>query len=773
MTVKFSDLPVEIVVHIFAFLEPKSLNLCIQVCKIWLKIIKDDSCWRAAYGRLWPRPPFHRISTTWRAEYTLRVNLANMFLKSTGGFKQHNSNFSIQFQPRIGTVHKLLVNFDHDKILCASLESGSAVFCDSKTGKVSKEQILLKDENVLSDATCVKLGLARIVCGFSDGKVTVISQLKDEADARHQVLFNGIHRDRITCIEILSARDGSDAFYLFGSVDGRISLWQAGSGTFVKSFKTDSEVYSIAVDNIKKKLVASCKKSIHVWKISSWNEMMSISEASDDVPETVIAFNIQNSSSCKQFLLDTESDLAFIPFESKVEVYHLQKKVLVQTLDIGASGRITTIAWDGETEEASTGESDEALNRRRCAFVAGTDSGQCHVWDISRLLEEKEISPKPSYCLGNHLISSPVSSLQIDFFKAVIGYSNGCIKVFDFLSGQELLSLNGKYVRNQEISRRRREFPNSSSSPINCIIMSNSVIAIAVENTVRVWDFDVNNEFSPFSHLIKRKLGQKRKKNRLNHGHVGYKSPRAQLQYEAKQELKESNRVLQLERAQREQALKNEQKNNHLDLSEAEMVAYAKMLSLETEAKSPQRPMAFPSRYSGSSSLTSPQAIPHQKDAPFGSFQEWPKLGSSQKSNASLSSSMKGETSRRSQGLSPASKPRKLSISEFMDNFQLEAAAVTSPIDIQTRFGGTGGSSSYRNTFNHMTSAGDDDDEFYEQNDDYHSQYHHLRTREANSGRRSSGYSSIQVVPHPDTKKREEQEEEDLLYALELSMQDQ
>jgi hypothetical protein len=689
-------------------------------------------------------------------------------------FNQGFSSCLNLIQPRIGRIDKMLVQFEQGKLFAASLETGCACFCDPKTGKVHKDPVIFRENGEQGPVSCLKMGFHRLVVGFMDGRVCVVNGFKEGAGMSSYTIFSPqLHRASVTSIEILQARDGSDIFYLSCSSDGRIGLWRASDLRLLKVFVINGDsVLSAGVDSVKKRIIVLCENSLALLEIPDWSS----SETAEQMPSFLFPHTSPiPTDGCKQFLLDSDSDLVFVPLDKSIYVYDLKKKEIACKLGFELRSKISCICWDGESESFNE-ESEKETFRRRCALIVGTSSGHILIWDISRILERKTIfrnvenECKPF--IFNHVAECKATCVQVDAFKVVVGYADGFIKVFDLLNGHLLQALHSKYFRSMEASRRRRDVARSFDTPVHCVLISTQVIVCGIENQVRIWNFDPENLLSLFKGLLITK-NQKNQRKRLNQPQVGYKSPRAQLQYVSKQELKESNRILHMERLKREKE-KKDTPSSSLGLSEAEMIAYARFLSMEQQQVSGNRPQVFPEKPGSSASVSQPVQI---KPLSGTSDEEWPKLGSSQKSNQSWSSSVSKETTRRTT-LSPSARPRKLSFSQFLDmgDLQLGDAAISSPVEIDvSRYGSTSGSSSYRNVYHHYTEEEEDgdyssDQDISDKSDPFESHITRLHPRDSSFKRKSNDYASVQVAQHPAIKQREQQEQEELLYALELSL---
>jgi hypothetical protein len=69
-------IPDEVLVYIFANLDPSDLKLSSGVCRKWSQVISDDNSWRSAFENYFRSMPLRRITQgSWRREYLTRTGL--------------------------------------------------------------------------------------------------------------------------------------------------------------------------------------------------------------------------------------------------------------------------------------------------------------------------------------------------------------------------------------------------------------------------------------------------------------------------------------------------------------------------------------------------------------------------------------------------------------------------------------------------------------------------------------------------------------------------
>ncbi|EGF99201.1 uncharacterized protein MELLADRAFT_73426, partial [Melampsora larici-populina 98AG31] len=166
MVTSIHQLPPESLSHIFAHLSPDEMLLSTLVCQTWYNLIKDDSCWQAAFeiyfkiqssqefnqtlqkwetnskqteqeeGRIRRSSnQFTRIDpTSWKNEYLIRFKLLRKWKKSKLG--------TITYNPSIGPITETHLNHqstesESPNLTITSLKSGTTIRLDPWTRKLT------------------------------------------------------------------------------------------------------------------------------------------------------------------------------------------------------------------------------------------------------------------------------------------------------------------------------------------------------------------------------------------------------------------------------------------------------------------------------------------------------------------------------------------------------------------------------------------------------------------------------------------------------------
>ncbi|GAC71495.1 cdc4 and related F-box and WD-40 proteins [Moesziomyces antarcticus T-34] len=142
-----SELAPELLMRIFAFLDPISLCRSAAVCRAWAFVARDDSTWRAAFATYFSleaaqanrstsleasaTPALRRLTdASWRHEFQQRVDLLRRWRKSRTP--------TVLSTPRVDIIKKISLSKQHRLLISATDTYGVASRSNPWTGKVTK-----------------------------------------------------------------------------------------------------------------------------------------------------------------------------------------------------------------------------------------------------------------------------------------------------------------------------------------------------------------------------------------------------------------------------------------------------------------------------------------------------------------------------------------------------------------------------------------------------------------------------------------------------------
>ncbi|CDH57937.1 hypothetical protein RO3G_13583 [Lichtheimia corymbifera JMRC:FSU:9682] len=599
------QLSIEVLAHVFARLDPTSLATVGGVCRFWRHIVMDDTCWKDAFLAYFDTLPFKRLrKDSWKSEYILRTHLIRRWEKGRGTV--------IQFNPKVGSIKGLAVDYENSTMLVASAEQGLGVRCNPTTGKVERHLMYSTNDNVPCPVRTVEMDGQRILWGFHPGFITMSMRGKS-AGGRQLRVFSDFHQGAVTALALsTSLRE----VVLSAGEDGAIKIWDVITGTCAKSMigvmatptcleitkdfrviagyaSGDIVVWDIHVGQIAKERRDEMlrRQHLHAQATTTSTTTTDLSTRRHVIsPKTV-----DTGTAVQTIKHDADLDVMLVTYAGSHEVWKYSIKtgecLAVYGGDKGHIGTITCMEWD-TTLPGETVPLQNALKVKKSGVTNGTSSKQQHtpisspvktmrvmvtgdaegtvcVWDGDAV--QKDGKPiAPLRVLQGHIC--PISAIHVDGCKIVSGSDDGWIRFWDPLTGNLLNVLGNKIPRNAPVDRT-----DVSMMRVTNIHCDEYRGVATIGHQVKSWDFSPDKQF-----LDKRNLRQK--------GKVGNGNAR-QLHYEMKQDLRESAEAIKQERFEREQHAKEVHKMSLGGLSDEEMLAYAMMLSQEEQGATKDKPV--------------------------------------------------------------------------------------------------------------------------------------------------------------------------------------
>ncbi|KAI8983927.1 quinon protein alcohol dehydrogenase-like superfamily [Mycotypha africana] len=256
------QLSVELITHIFARLDPVSLAVAAEVCTYWKYIIMDDSCWRNAFVSYFGVLPYKRLSIeSWKTEYILRTHLVRKWTKGRG--------MIMSFDPKIGSLEKMQVDFEASSMIVASTEHGVAARCNPMTGKVAQRHLYYStNEHVRQEISCVEMDKDRILWGFGQGYITLNTRTKSTTSRRKT--FSEFHQGSVCALSL--PQHVQDVVLSGSEEDGTVKIWDVSTALCVWTFYPESAtvkkptVIKTTADH--QLLIGYDDGSIIIWKLN-------------------------------------------------------------------------------------------------------------------------------------------------------------------------------------------------------------------------------------------------------------------------------------------------------------------------------------------------------------------------------------------------------------------------------------------------------------------------------------------------------------------------
>ncbi|GAN09071.1 hypothetical protein MAM1_0241d08593 [Mucor ambiguus] len=611
------QLSVELITHIFSRLDPASLATVAKVCTYWRHIVMDDSCWRDAFVSYFGGLPFKRLSVeSWKTEYILRTHLVRKWTKGRGNV--------MTFNPKIGSLEAMQVDFDDTTMLVASTEHGVAAKCNPMTGKVSHRHLLYStNESIRLQLTAVKMDKDRILWGFGPGFITLSTRTKSTSRLK---VFSEFHQGSV---RILSLPQHVQDIVLSGAEDGTVKIWDVTTTscawTLLPVSASARVPNCLEVTTDHRIIIGYDDGSMVVWHVNL-NHLVQLSRNRHQeefeekratfekkLQEEKVVLNapvgdVRLGVTCATYDVDSHTLIVAYHGHPDVLKYCTDTGALVGTFSCGHAigSSITCMKWD--TSPLSTTLSLESALKPRPAtakrkgggiidlsgsassspasrsglssgqgtpssassvkttrlLVTGDDMGRICLWNGDDLNKEGR-SIKPISILTGHLVG--ISAIYIDACKIVTGSDDGWIYMWDPLTGANINTLGNKIPKHAPVDRS-----DMSVMRVKNLWCNDYQGVATIGHQVKTWDFSPGKQF-----LSRRALKQKG-------GKPGNTVVRDRIRYEIGREVKESISKLESEKLERELEAKEINKLSLGGLSDEEMLAYAMMLSEQETA---------------------------------------------------------------------------------------------------------------------------------------------------------------------------------------------
>jgi WD40 repeat protein len=234
-------------------------------------------------------------------------------------------------------------------------------------------------------------------------------------------------------------------------------------------------------------------------------------------------------------------------------LFHLPTARLIGQLadasgSAGHDGDICSLVWDGNSINNYQRPGSASEIKRHTGCLIGRKSGELSSWDLKMIFSNfagPSSSEQPPMVLDSPVRrfqahQAPLTRIVVDAFKITTAGEDGYIRVWDALSLECLKALSTRFFRHQDatVGRRNQQQPQQTLVDVRWhpvfVYSTLTRVYLAVNNHVKVWNFDPENRLSMFSSMQSSSAaGKKRKsmKARRSRG-FSFGSPKSQCKRE-------------------------------------------------------------------------------------------------------------------------------------------------------------------------------------------------------------------------------------------------
>ncbi|KND01657.1 uncharacterized protein SPPG_03455 [Spizellomyces punctatus DAOM BR117] len=575
-------LPDELLIHILANLEPTEMKAASRVCSRWHRVIADDGCWRSAFDIYYGCLPIRRLAeTSWRKEYLKRTRLLRSFQRG---------KHVVQFDPRIGKIDQVFLDFEEGRMACGSLEKGMVAFCHPSTGRVEKGTVYFNDNRVPTQIAALQLDRHRIAVGYISGGVALVTDFRDRINYTVR-RFAGLHLGPVTCLAWVPNLPSA---FISGGNDGTVKVWDVAQSQCIRTLRGPTAgvgITTLACDRKGYVLAGTDHGDLLVWDL----DLASVEYGSPPLEMPIPASRVlrfgQTTEDAKivSLLYDPTADTALGIVGSPANIDGSIRQWNVRTGEVlvnfigGHAAEISSAAWD-RTNPGSSSHGDN-----RILLATGDVLGTVSIWDVPqpRLSADsthETMTARPVHVIDAHRAS--VCALHIDAFKVVSGAEDGSAKVFDILTGRCIRTLLVRRTRggNDGLNAVGGGGVADGRRMVRCIWAGPYQVIVGSGDHVKSWDF-VTSTASATSGKGKKKSSAPNGRRGPARGLRGNAHENTWL--EIRDEVRESRLEREYEREAEEWSRKQAQKINGVHpptgMSEEELINYAMLMSLEEQ----------------------------------------------------------------------------------------------------------------------------------------------------------------------------------------------
>jgi len=589
------NLPEELIIKIFSYLDPDTLNIVSWVCTSWNRIIRNEIIWKEAFLDRFEYMPYEKVSEgRWREEFTTRMNLIDLWKRGKPNVLEYRCMYPM--------ADIFYADFNRRRLYTGWLDQGIISISDPSTGRTERRHINLFGDFMPQPVSCVKIDKDHIFVGECGGRITKISNFKDKLKNLKHKKYSQRHEAAITCIEWLPT---FTRLVVTGSADGRIMLWDTKHDTRIAVLSSyyDTAITSIIINPKKYIIVGNLAGQIQIWNVNVF-DLISTKKPSEDDQEIYLTMDyvIDMGNPIISLHYDPVFETIIIACQQgskdkKLTHWNIPQLKKVNVLDDGDySNELAVISWSKEQQGSTSNieraklsginidttkyNNNELYGLENSIVVSSDNNGMIYIWNFDN---KKKTQDDNEYSSQNfikkddnganiltplrmfNIHEGPPTSILIDAFKIVTAGSDGKINIID--------SLNSTLIRTFYCRKSKNNPKNTNVmrryNIINGIEMDKYQICVNFGNSIKIWDFDTE------------RVKESKKKNKTSREILSLKLARNKNIME---DYKTSCELLEKEKKQEKVNSKNSKRFNgsiNEVLTEEELMAYAMMLSMD------------------------------------------------------------------------------------------------------------------------------------------------------------------------------------------------
>ncbi|KAK6454027.1 F-box ubiquitin ligase [Scheffersomyces xylosifermentans] len=271
--VNINDLPTEMIIHIFANLDPVYLNTVRTVCKRWNFVINDRQTWINSFNLKFNTPkvfPSLTNSANWMSEYFTRLQVMKNWKRSTA---LHYTYQVINNEYRLNDT--VLTNFASNngqgKILVFSKYPGNIALGNLTNGK--NQSFIPGGNSSFYENLAHSLNWNYLLLGKANGDITLKNLITSTSSGSNRLSYTKFvdsedaeDKSPVMAVELNSF--GMDKYKtkidaISGSFSGKLKLWNL-NGQMLKMIKFPGEIILGIKSNFRKWIIVSTDSNVYI-----------------------------------------------------------------------------------------------------------------------------------------------------------------------------------------------------------------------------------------------------------------------------------------------------------------------------------------------------------------------------------------------------------------------------------------------------------------------------------------------------------------------------
>lgn len=490
------DLPPELLIQVFTFLDPIYLNTLRLVCKRWNHAINDREVWMKSFQMRFNIPitslsfPTISQSLNWMREYSTRLQVIKNWKR---GNSVHKIYQILNNEQRFNDM--TMIDFNMNKILIYDTKFNNISMGNLSDGK-NQSFIPGNNNGFQTNILCFDINWKYLVTGLKNGEINLRNLYTSTSVSQRSsnLKFEPSNDNDYTAIMCLLMNNDT---VISGSYGGFLRIWNL-QGNILKEFELDEVIYNISSD-FRKFIIVNTKTQIYIINYQTY-EILSIIEIGFIVNDEVVdPFAYEVLIKLKNKLdVDYGSQRIIICYKSSIRVFGFGNSLVQRELELNNDVQILESHFQIASNHKFLNRNPNLVGQDGLLYGNLLSDGSIIVWNVRD--EARMIVPiiriypelnhkKYSHGIHNAILHNDlleVTSFNLNGSVVAVGGFNGLTNVYDVFTGKFLREISIKFPK-------RFPYMQSSLVPITSIELNPNQVdnngIIVCGDTIQYFEF--------------------------------------------------------------------------------------------------------------------------------------------------------------------------------------------------------------------------------------------------------------------------------------------